>query len=245
LGPEADVEVDTMTYRARPGDVFLLCSDGLTTMLKDARIEEVLRDAPDLDQAVGRLVREANAAGGRDNITVVAFRLEEAGAAAEREAETTLVGPAAAEAGLTAETVRAAASRRPVAEPRPEPFRPPRRRRIALRIAVALALVAVVAGAAAYGARQVYFLGADDGRLALYRGLPYELPLGVGLYSRVYSSPIRVESVPADRRERATDHTLRSHDDAASLIEDLEASASPPAGGSGGEAARGGADGRG
>ena len=81
LGPEREVEVDTMTYRARPGDVYLLCSDGLTTMLREDRIAAVLADAASLDEAVDRLVREANEAGGRDNITVVAFRLEEAEAA--------------------------------------------------------------------------------------------------------------------------------------------------------------------
>ena len=52
LGPEREVDVDTMTYRARPGDVFLLCSDGLTTMLREERIAAVLADAPSLDEAV-------------------------------------------------------------------------------------------------------------------------------------------------------------------------------------------------
>src|SRR5919197_1596480 len=78
LGPERDVVVDTMTYRARPGDVYLLCSDGLTTMVREERIAEVLATSDDLDEAVSKLVDEANEAGGRDNITVVAFRLEEA-----------------------------------------------------------------------------------------------------------------------------------------------------------------------
>src|ERR671935_206157 len=49
LGPERDVEVDTMTYRARPGDVYLLCSDGLTTMIREDRVAAVLPDAPNLD----------------------------------------------------------------------------------------------------------------------------------------------------------------------------------------------------
>src|SRR3954466_6974498 len=75
LGPESDVVVDTMTYRARPGDVYLLCSDGRTTMVKEARIAEILSATDDLDEAVDRLVADANAAGGRDNITVSALRL--------------------------------------------------------------------------------------------------------------------------------------------------------------------------
>ena len=44
LGPEREVEVDTMTYRARPGDVFLLCSDGLTTMIREDRIAATLAE---------------------------------------------------------------------------------------------------------------------------------------------------------------------------------------------------------
>jgi PPM family protein phosphatase len=95
LGPEPDVVVDTMTYRARPGDVYLLCSDGLTTMVKEDRIAAILADADELVAAVERLVEEANSAGGRDNITVVAFRLEEAAVAAAAADGATLVGPTA------------------------------------------------------------------------------------------------------------------------------------------------------
>jgi serine/threonine protein phosphatase PrpC len=108
LGPEAEVDVDTMTYSARPGDAYLICSDGLTTMVKEDRIAEVLASSQNLDEAVSLLVREANDAGGRDNITVVAFRLEEAVEGAPVE-DATLVGPSAEEAGLTAAGVGAAA----------------------------------------------------------------------------------------------------------------------------------------
>src|SRR4051794_38523999 len=108
LGPEPEVEVDTMTYPARPGDRFLLCSDGLTTMVPEERMKAILASAPDLDAAATQLVREANEAGGRDNITVVAFRLEEVGVPQEDEGMT-LIGPAAEEQGLTAAGVSAAA----------------------------------------------------------------------------------------------------------------------------------------
>jgi hypothetical protein len=89
--------------------------------------------------------------------------------------------------------------------------------------------VVILAGlgiAAVLGARQVYFLGTDEGgRLALYRGLPYELPLEVSLYNEVLSSPTRVESLPEDRRDEATDHELRSREDAVDLLDDLEKAA--------------------
>jgi protein phosphatase len=229
LGPERDVEVDTMTYRARPGDVYLLCSDGLTTMIKEDRIASILGESQTLDEAVDRLVAEANEAGGRDNITVVAFRLEEAEAPAERAEDLTLVGPAAEEAGLTAAGVEAAAERQRAATGERARVRPAHERRWPRRVATVAAVVLVIAALAAlavWGMRQVYFLGTDSGgRLALYRGLPYDLPLGIHLYSEVYTAPVQVTSIPASRRDSATDHTLRSHDDAASLLDDLQVAA--------------------
>jgi serine/threonine protein phosphatase PrpC len=77
LGPEEVVEVDTRSYRARAGDVFLLCSDGLTTMLGEAQLAEVLRAHPLLREAGEALIAQANEAGGRDNITVILLRVEE------------------------------------------------------------------------------------------------------------------------------------------------------------------------
>jgi serine/threonine protein phosphatase PrpC len=217
LGPEEEVDVDTMTYPARAGDVVLLCSDGLTTMVHEPRIADILAGAPSLEAAVDQLVREANEMGGRDNITVVLFRLEEEGVPAE--AEPTLVGPAAEEAGLTADRVAAAGQRPP-----PRAARPARRwpARLA-RVLVALVIVAGLGAAAWFGWRQVHFLGVDEGgRVALYRGLPYDLPFDVELYEELYSSPLQADSLPGDRRDEATDHELRSKGDAESLIQDLE-----------------------
>jgi serine/threonine protein phosphatase PrpC len=235
LGPERDVEVDTMTYRARPGDVYLLCSDGLTTMIKEDRIAAILEEADTLDEAVTRLVAEANQAGGRDNITVVAFRVDDAEVAAKPDDQLTLVGPAAEEAGLTAAGVGAAAEQQERPRTREEVVaarsagRPRRERRWPRRAVTALVTIVVTVGLAAlavWGARQIYFLGSDSGgRLALYRGLPYDLPLGINLYSEVYAAPVQVNSVPAGRRDSATDHTLRFHDDAVSLLDDLQAAA--------------------
>ena len=93
LGPEPDVEVDTWTYPARPGDVVLLCSDGLTSMISEERVRETLAANDNLDAAADALINEANEAGGRDNITVVLFRLEEADGE-DVAAEDTMVGVA-------------------------------------------------------------------------------------------------------------------------------------------------------
>ena len=70
--------------------------------------------------------------------------------------------------------------------------------------------------AAFLGARQVYFLGGDEGgRVALYRGLPYDLPLGIELYSERRLEPGPGRLAPAERQDAVTDHELRSEDDAA------------------------------
>lgn len=241
LGPEAEVQVDTMTYRARPGDVYLLCSDGLTTMLKEPQMAAALAAGGSLDDLVAGLIAEANEAGGRDNITIVAFRLDDDEAPVGAPPSeppggegATLIGPSAEEAGLSGPDIRERAEADRVAlggAAAPAPVATKRsRRRSVLRVLVpALILAAVIAGAV-YGIRQVYFLGSDSaGRVALYRGLPYDLPLGISLYSEVYAAPVQVNSLPPARRESAIDHTLRGHDDAVSLIDDLVKSATPPA----------------
>ncbi|MGH2909953.1 MAG: Stp1/IreP family PP2C-type Ser/Thr phosphatase, partial [Solirubrobacteraceae bacterium] len=92
LGIEPEVEVDTWTYAGRAGDVVLLCSDGLTSMIEESRVAEVLRSEPDLGRAGDQLVEAANEAGGRDNITVVLFRLVETGDEAPADPGDTFVG---------------------------------------------------------------------------------------------------------------------------------------------------------
>src|SRR5581483_2802787 len=93
LGPEPDVEVDTWTYPVRAGDVLLLCSDGLTSMVSEDELVKVLTRATSLEQAGDDLIRAANAAGGRDNITVVLFRVEDAGGDGEDSGVTMVGGP--------------------------------------------------------------------------------------------------------------------------------------------------------
>jgi PPM family protein phosphatase len=78
LGIEGDVEVDTWSYPMRAGDVVLLCSDGLTSMIGEEQIVRILGSESSLGRAAEGLIGAANDAGGRDNITVVLFRLEEA-----------------------------------------------------------------------------------------------------------------------------------------------------------------------
>ncbi|MFI5028300.1 MAG: Stp1/IreP family PP2C-type Ser/Thr phosphatase [Solirubrobacterales bacterium] len=231
LGPEPEVEVDVQTVPAQTGDVFLLCSDGLTTMLGDERIARVLTGATSMDAAVRALVDEANRAGGRDNITALAFQLEDSAAPARAPEGATLIGPSAQEAGLTATEVRRRAAGAAARDRREKLAAKPKRRR--LRTAAKALAVLVVLGAVAYGAwygnRQVWFLGTDTaGRVALYRGLPYELPFGIKLYDERYASPIQTAPLPPKRRAAVTGHDLRSRSDATSLLEEIQQSQGVP-----------------
>ncbi len=120
LGPEPDVEVDTYTVAGRAGDVFLLCSDGLTSMISDEEVAAILRSADDLDSAAESLVRAANQSGGKDNITVVLFRLGEddsAPAPALPGDEETIAGQLTAD-DVSAAATTAEADRRPPGRPR-------------------------------------------------------------------------------------------------------------------------------
>ncbi|HUB99396.1 MAG TPA: Stp1/IreP family PP2C-type Ser/Thr phosphatase [Solirubrobacterales bacterium] len=240
LGPEPAVKVDVQTVPAQPGDVFLICSDGLTTMLDDDHIARLLGRSSSIEAAVRALVDEANRAGGRDNITVVAFRLEDA-AAPVREPDAsaptpasegaTLIGSSAEEAGLTATEVRRRAAAEAAQKRRDELAAKPKRRRLktAAKILIPLLIVAALVYGAWYGNRQVWFLGTDDaGRVALYRGLPYELPFGIKLYDERYASPIQTEALVGKRRDAVTGHDLRSRDDATSLLEEIERSQGVP-----------------
>jgi PPM family protein phosphatase len=243
LGPEPDVEVDTYTLTGREGDLFLLCSDGLTSMISDDEVGSILRSADSLDAAADALVRAANQSGGKDNITVVLFRLGPAGenggpgedetiagqiSAADVQSAAALDEPTEPHPGPV--TLRDAPADATVIAPperRPAPKAPPRRRRPRLRtVAKTLLVLAVLAGVVTglYAlSRQVYFVGTNDaGLVTLYRGIPYELPLGVELYEEEYPSGVPARAIPDRRRERVLDHEWRSRDDAVDLIRALE-----------------------
>jgi protein phosphatase len=80
VGTDPDVDVDTFAIEGREGDVFLICSDGLTDMVGDDEIHELLEKYhDDLDRATKSLVAAANRGGGEDNITVVAFAIAAGG----------------------------------------------------------------------------------------------------------------------------------------------------------------------
>src|SRR4051812_11832303 len=122
LGPEPDVEVDTFTYPGRDGDVYLICSDGLTGMISEDAIAEILRSSSSLDDAAKQLIDAANENGGRDNITAVLFRLADSDGEAE---ESDTLGDQATMAGVSADTVRAAVAEADSTKAREVPDEPP------------------------------------------------------------------------------------------------------------------------
>ena len=305
LGPEANVQVDIDIFPAKPGDLFLLCSDGLTSMVHEPKLRPLFEDTDSLETLGKRLIDAANAAGGRDNITVILFRLEEvepregdaAGAAAAtapvEEEDTseydtfegeavrtprqgitradaeTKVGDDALQSADVADAVEddyrrsgtvALSAIQPGAEPTEAPEEPPpqaaesgpagpapaeapphrtaplpadagpepprkRRRRVPVGLLVTLAIVALILAGGWMATRAVYFVGTDPGddrTIAIFRGLPYDLPLGIELYERYATSGVTIDDVPPARRGTFTDHKLRSKDDAENLVIALE-----------------------
>jgi PPM family protein phosphatase len=234
LGPEPDVEVDTYTLAGRDGDLFLLCSDGLTSMISDDEVSAILRGADDLDSAAEALIRAANQSGGKDNITVVMFRLadDESGAdGALPGDEETIAGQLTADDVTTAaRPTEASVAPAPAARATEAPVRRPagrsRRRgraRVALKVMVGLALVAAAITGLYALSRQVYFVGTNDaGLVTVYQGVPYDLPFGLNLYSEDYASGMPARAIPAARRNRVLDHEWRSREDAEDLVRSLE-----------------------
>jgi PPM family protein phosphatase len=248
LGSEPDVEVDVHVYQARAGDLFMLNSDGLTSMVPEARVKPIIEGAGSLDEAGRQLIAAANEAGGRDNITVILFRLEEvdgpaehtdAGETIEYEAwrEDSPSGASSAGDDTEAEYRRSGTTALSTIKPRAAPIEEPpprtaplpptarkRKRRFARGAFAVVAVLGVLLGGLWTASRLVYFVGVDEatGIVTVYRGLPYELPFGVELYSTDYRSGVRIEQVPAARRPTFTEHKLRPRDDAKTLVIELE-----------------------
>ena len=98
-----------------------------------------------------------------------------------------------------------------------------------------LALVAAAVTGLYALSRQVYFVGTNDGGLVtVYRGIPYELPLGIDLYEEEYASGMPARAIPSGRRARVLDHEWRSREDAVDLVRALERGQLEATGGSGG-----------
>jgi PPM family protein phosphatase len=251
LGTDREVDVDTFTVEAAPGDVFLLCSDGLTTMVDDEEVSQTVASADTLDQAAKGLVKAANRAGGEDNITVVLF--EVAGEPAELE-DTAIARPnGRGEAdledtlsGLEAPVLRAASpaavlEREPDLE-RTEQWGPPvgqsepdRRRkgerhwwRKTLWALLAIIFVLALIAGAFWALSRANFIGADeDGNVVVYQGVPFGLGGGVDLFRARYVSRLKAVQLSEAERKALFDHSLVSYDEARDRIAPYEAEGAP------------------
>ena len=167
LGIEPDIDIDVYTLYVDPGDRLVLCSDGLTDMVRERDIERLVRSESDPQRAAEALVDAANAAGGVDNITVIVIEVEEVDDDRAPDPEALVIGaPAPTPVPERAPDVPA--------PPSPEPKTPLGRRvRGALLVVVPLLVIVGLAfGAVGWYARRSYYVGIDDDEIVLYKGVP-------------------------------------------------------------------------
>jgi PPM family protein phosphatase len=206
LGTDEKVEVDTFTVKAKDADVVLLCSDGLNTMVPERTIADLLAARDPVAAIARNLVRAALQGGGEDNVTAIVFRVGEvsgrAAAGTEREAGRSHVLPETIDdderGGLGL-------------------------RAVVIALGAGVLAVALAAGTLV-GLRESHFIGADTstGRVAVYQGVPFDLPFGIHLYHVVYESTVSYASLTTRQRHTLFDHTLRSDSSALATLHPYE-----------------------
>jgi serine/threonine protein phosphatase PrpC len=213
LGTDESVDVDTFEVRAQDGDVFLLCSDGLNTMVPEPKIADILAGNGAAVALARDLVRAALAGGGEDNVTAIVFRIGETTGQAEADGEA-----AAATDGRTHILPPG------LEDDEHDDGGPGPRARTIVALLGAGVLAVVLAVAAVVGVRESHFIGADEstGRVAVYQGVPVDLPFGVHLYHVVYESTVSYATLTPRQRKTLFDHTLRSDSGAMSTLRPYE-----------------------
>ena len=222
LGTDEQVQIDAFSLEAKPGDVLLLCTDGLNTMVSEQEIAGMLTSPTSAADVARKLVRAALKAGGEDNVTAVVVAFGEVGAPAETEArpDEDVTSGGAVRRVLPSD----------IDSPPPRARRPERSgsgggglRRAAMA-ASAVVLVVVLAIAGAIGLRASHFIGADTstGRVAIYQGVPVDLPFGLHLYHVVYESRVSYVALAPEQRRHLFDHTLRSESSAHQVLRPYE-----------------------
>ena len=241
LGPDPDVDVDTFSVETRSGDLFLLCSDGLTTMVTDDEILEIVeKNRGNLDAAARALVRAANRGGGEDNITIVFFEIagndgdtaklpaleHEPDPDDEETLDELTSVPALDTVVVPPEHAAQWRARADDGRDRtvvPAPAKRPSYGRRLLYGLVAVALLAGACVAALWALSRSHFVGAeDDGHVAVYQGVPYDVGAGVRLYRAVYVSPLVAAQLTRRERVRLFDHDLESYAAALRRVRALE-----------------------
>lgn len=187
LGAEADVEIDEVRLDLEPGDVVLLCTDGLSSMVDDALIEETTAGAATLADAATALIDAALEHGGNDNVTVVLGRIGETG---DGTPEITGVLPAI-DTSRDTESTQAlrippptVASEQPARTPRVLERTSPVRGGHTRRILGLAAIILLLLGAfGAWASSRSYFVdGEPAGTVRVYHGAPFDI-FGINFFS--------------------------------------------------------------
>jgi len=164
LGIDEPVDVDLYPLDVTVGDRVILCSDGLTTMVRERDIERIARSEPDPQRAAEQLVDAANSAGGEDNTSVVVVDVLEVDAADAPATEPVVPPPSPARIMTPAPDYTAPSTARDSW---------PRRVRNALLLFVPLILVlAIAVGGVGWYARRSYYVGFAGNRVVIYKGVP-------------------------------------------------------------------------
>ncbi len=234
LGTDPAVEVDSFVVDAQAGDVYLLCSDGLTAMIDEATVLRAVASSPDLKTAARELVAAANSGGGEDNITVVLFALADGEADAQAEDDTltgmtTVVAPEPPRLETKQPVDKPLTTVGPLPVRRVDSRRVRRVPRALLVLASILLLFAGVAAAALWGLSRAHFVGAaGDGHVAVYQGVPWDLfGGGLKLYRETYVSELRTFQLSPEERQELFDHSLVAEADARAMLSGYEEEATP------------------
>ena len=237
VGTDPDVDVDMFSVDALPGDVFIICSDGLTTMVDDRSILGIVqKNRASLDKAVRALVDAANKGGGEDNITIVLFEIGEEGAGGMEETATLPAVTEEADEDTLTEADRVPAIDDTTLMSRGELEAVTRRNgqdkhRGVSRAAIILgssALVVVLAALAVWSLSRSYFVGAEaNGKIAVYQGFPWDIAGGVRLYRLRYESTVLAGELSQSERRKLFGHDLRSYDTAVKAVNQYAAEVVP------------------
>jgi PPM family protein phosphatase len=204
LGTSGTAEPDVHVHEVRPGDRWLLCSDGLSSVVSKETIRESVASGDDIEVIARRLIDLANRGGGPDNITCIIADVVDEGAYPDHP----VIAGAASENRQTRRSADDSAASRaaalsPPPEEQPVAEEPPRRRRWWSFVwPVGLFIVIVLLGLGSWQwAMSQYFIGASNGKVAIFRGLSQ--PIGPLHVNRVENrTGIALTDLPSYERDR-------------------------------------------
>ena len=236
LGADENVEVDTTVLPIDAGDRVLLCSDGLSDMVPEVRISEILLEAPDDPERAARgLVSAALEAGGNDNITVVIVDVREqpapprrarSGREERQDGTSEMLAVGAQDQTTGGDTSSTGARSRPRRHAKVAARRNKRRSgsrralgKLIRGLAIVLVLVLALTPAFLWGSSR-YFFEFEGGEVVAYQGLPYA-PLGFELNQEWRRPGVTESEIKEPYRNPIENHKLYTKDQAEKVLGDL------------------------